>query len=53
MVGAGGLGMDVLRSMGQLREGEAFISGAGIVILAMIFDRFTQGYIRKQQQTYK
>ena len=53
MVGAGGLGMDVLRSMGQLREGEAFISGAGIVILAMIFDRFTQGYIRKQQQAYK
>ena len=53
MVGAGGLGMDVLRPMGQLREGEAFISGAGIVILAMIFDRFTLGYIRKQQQTYK
>lgn len=53
MVGAGGLGMDVLRSMGQLREGEAFISGAGIVILAMIFDRFTQGYISKRQQSYK
>ena len=52
MVGAGGLGMDVLRSMGQLEEGEAFVSGLGIVILAIIFDRFTQGYIRKRQQVY-
>ena len=45
MVGAGGLGIEVLRSMGQLEEGQAFIAGAGIVVMAIIIDRVTQGYI--------
>ena len=45
MVGAGGLGIEVLRSMGQLEEGAAFIAGAGIVVMAIIIDRISQGYI--------
>ena len=45
MVGAGGLGIEVLRAMGQLNEGEAIIAGFGIVILAIIIDRISQGYI--------
>ena len=42
MVGAGGLGIEVLRSMGQLQEGQAFIAGSAIVIMAIIIDRITQ-----------
>ena len=45
MVGAGGLGMEVLRSMGQLEEGEAFVAGTAIVIMAIIIDRISQGYV--------
>ena len=43
MVGAGGLGIEVLRAMGQLREGEAVLAGCAIVILAIIIDRISQG----------
>ena len=49
MVGAGGLGIEVLRSMGQLEEGKAFVAGAGIVVMAIIIDRITQGYITSRQ----
>ena len=48
MVGAGGLGIEVLRAMGQLREGEAVVAGCAIVILAVIIDRISQGYVEKQ-----
>ncbi len=49
MVGAGGLGIEVLRSMGQLEEGKAFVAGAGIVVMAIIIDRISQGYILSRQ----
>lgn len=45
MVGAGGLGIEVLRSMGQLEEGKAFVAGGAIVVMAIIIDRISQGYI--------
>jgi len=45
MVGAGGLGIEVLRAMGQLREGESVIAGVAIVIMAITIDRVLQGYI--------
>ncbi len=48
MVGAGGLGIEVLRAMGQLREGEAVIAGCAIVVLAIIIDRISQGYIENR-----
>ncbi len=48
MVGAGGLGIEVLRSMGQLEEGKAFVAGAAIVVMAIIIDRISQGYIMSQ-----
>ena len=47
-VGAGGLGIEVLRAMGQLKEGEAIIAGCAIVILAVIIDRISQGYIENR-----
>ena len=45
MVGAGGLGIEVLRSMGQLQEGNAFIAGSAIVVMAIIIDRITQSIV--------
>jgi len=48
MVGAGGLGIEVLRAMGQLRSGEAVIAGCAIVVLAIIIDRISQGYIENR-----
>ena len=48
MVGAGGLGIEVLRAMGQFKEGEAIIAGCAIVILAIIIDRISQGYIENR-----
>lgn len=51
MVGAGGLGLDVLRSMGQLEQGDAVVAGVGIVVLAVVVDRITQGYIRSRRDS--
>jgi glycine betaine/proline transport system permease protein len=51
MVGAGGLGADVLLAMGQLEQGDAVISGLGIVVLAIVIDRISQGYINNRNQT--
>ena len=50
MVGAGGLGMEVLRSMGQLQEGQAFIAGSAIVIMAIIIDRITQRIVMTRSE---
>ena len=51
MVGAGGLGIEVLRSMGQLEEGEAFVAGTAIVIMAIIIDRISQGYVQSRSDS--
>ena len=42
MIGAGGLGLEVLRGIQQLNTGKAFTAGLGIVIVAIILDRITQ-----------
>ena len=51
MVGAGGRGADVFRAMGQLEQGDAVIAGLGIVVLAIVIDRVSQGYINNRNQT--
>jgi glycine betaine/proline transport system permease protein len=43
MIGAGGLGQQVLKGIEQLRIGLGFESGLAVVILAMFLDRVTQG----------
>ncbi len=48
IVGDRGLRIQVLRSMGQLKEGEAVIAGCAIVVLAVIIDRISQGYIENR-----
>lgn len=42
MIGAPGLGRDVLSSLQRAEVGSGFVAGLSIVILAIIIDRFTQ-----------
>lgn len=42
MIGAPGLGRDVLSALQRAQVGPGFVAGLGIVILAIIIDRFTQ-----------
>ncbi len=53
MIGAGGLGDEVLIGINQLQVGRGFTGGIGIVILAIIIDRLTQSRVAKHQQTIK
>lgn len=41
MIGAGGLGEEVLKGITQLRIGLGFESGIAVVILAIVLDRIT------------
>lgn len=41
MVGAGGLGGEIVRALGRINVGLAFEAGISIVIIAMILDRLT------------
>ncbi len=48
MIGAGGLGYDVLRALRRLDFGTGFEAGMGIVALAVVLDRLTQAAARNQ-----
>ena len=43
MIGAGGLGYDVLVALRHLKTGEGFLAGMAIVVCAMMLDRIIQG----------
>jgi glycine betaine/proline transport system permease protein len=53
MIGAGGLGLVVLRSMQMLDIGMGTVGGVGIVILAIILDRLTENIAKKQETSKK
>jgi len=44
MIGAGGFGSGVLEGISQMDIGKGFENGLGVVILAMILDRISQGF---------
>ncbi|WP_067727790.1 ABC transporter permease [Oceanobacillus damuensis] len=48
MIGAPGLGSQVLSSLQRAQVGTGFVAGLGIVILAIIIDRITQNMNRKK-----
>ncbi|RNF39814.1 ABC transporter permease [Planococcus salinus] len=48
MIGAPGLGREVLSSLQRADVGTGFVAGLGIVILAIIIDRFTQSFSLKK-----
>lgn len=48
MIGAPGLGREVLSALQRAQVGTGFVAGVGIVILAIIIDRFTQNVNTKK-----
>jgi glycine betaine/proline transport system permease protein len=49
MIGAGGLGSVVLKSMQSLDIGMGTVGGLGIVVLAILLDRITEKITKKQE----
>jgi glycine betaine/proline transport system permease protein len=49
MIGAGGLGREILKGITQLQIGHGFESGIAVVILAIFLDRITQSMGEKSQ----
>lgn len=49
MIGATGLGMEVLISVNRVEIGRGIISGTAVVILAILLDRITQGLIKRSE----
>lgn len=50
MIGAGGLGTNVLRGIQRLQVGEGFEAGLVVVILAIILDRLTAGFGQRKKK---
>lgn len=49
MIGATGLGMEVLISVNRVEIGRGLVSGTAVVIIAVILDRITQGLVKKSE----
>lgn len=49
IIGAEGLGLDILLATNRVEMGKALLPGIAIVIIAIIFDRLTQGFIKKKE----
>lgn len=49
MIGAGGFGQGVLAGISQMDIGKGFENGLAVVILAMILDRLSQGFLRNSK----
>ena len=50
MIGAGGLGYEVLQGIQRLDVSRGLFAGLGIVFLAIIFDRLVQSYGKRVQK---
>lgn len=50
MIGAGGLGEEVLKGITQLKIGRGFESGVAVVVLAMILDRISQSFANNKRK---
>lgn len=49
MIGADGLGMEVLIAVNRVEMGRGLVSGSAVVIIAIILDRITQGLIKRSE----
>lgn len=49
MIGAAGLGSEVIKGINRLESGRGFAAGIAIVIVAIIMDRLTQGIVKKKE----
>ncbi len=50
MIGANGLGMEVLIAINRMESGRGIVAGFAIVIMAIIIDRLTQSIIKKEDK---
>ena len=50
MIGGGGLGRDVVYSLSLSNTGAGLAAGTGIVLLAIILDRLSQAWTKKQRE---
>jgi glycine betaine/proline transport system permease protein len=50
MIGARGLGLEVLKAINRIEVGHGFTAGASIVFLAIVIDRITNAFAKKQQK---
>ncbi len=50
MIGATGLGSQVIIGINRLDSGRGFAAGIAIVIVAIILDRLTQGIVKKKEE---
>ncbi|MEZ4615765.1 MAG: ABC transporter permease subunit [Caldilineaceae bacterium] len=50
LIGAGGLGQAVMEGLQRLRVGQALEAGLAIVLMAIIFDRISQGFSQSSQR---
>ena len=48
MIGASGLGVEVLNGLARVEPGRGFLAGISIVFMAIILDRVSQGFARRQ-----
>jgi ABC-type proline/glycine betaine transport system permease subunit len=53
MIGATGLGAEVITGINRLESGRGFAAGICIVILAVILDRLTQGLFRREDDVHE
>ena len=53
MIGAGGLGYQVLQVIQRLVVSRGLLAGLGIVFLAIIFDRIMQSFGKRMQKSLK
>jgi len=49
MIGASGLGVEVLNGLARVEPGRGFIAGISIVFTAIILDRISQGFAKRPQ----
>lgn len=49
MIGATGLGMEVLIGVNRVEIGRGLLSGTAVVIIAVILDRITQGLVQRSE----
>ena len=53
MIGASGLGMEVLTGVNRIEIGRGLIAGTAVVIVAVLMDRITQGWIKRSEVNKK
>lgn len=50
MIGVSGLGLEVLYSVNRIEVGRGLVSGSAVVIVAILLDRISQGWIKDNEK---